>query len=539
MKKQLFLFLMTVSMSIGYAQESRSNFPEPSQHTSKLLYANDQTVYNSPNVNQRRARLSVAFNGWLYSACLIDSANSNGIVIRRSKDNGYTWITIDQYLLPKTSSIYPTFDLIVTGTDTNNLKLFLLGVNRSSGVETIYLDRYDARTGAFLGNTYLQNIAPAQVMDLAIASDYILPALGASPYSVAFVYSVRGSATDSLVGIVSVDGGQTFTGKNKIISTLNYLRNVSLAYGRSQSGSNGRYFTAFESLSSSSIDVGNIYTAHNQSTVSGGWTTPKNIDSVSSSTIGKCKNPSISCSIGTIDNDSNGVSTLVLVDRLYAPGDWDVLGFYNKRAHSTNFWKRLDVNNSNNNNKNNHISYDPALNNFLVTYFDSTNGKIPYVVKNFNLATPNIWSLINSQYNDVTTNLVSPFPRVHINPVYTQTAHVWTAEGAGNNGITMFDAEYNALSLSQLTNLNFKHSVSPNPASTFFNIKFDLQKASQNMSLKIYNILGQVILNKNMTKLGLGLHTKTIDATEWEKGTYIYELSEGNISVKGKISIFH
>ncbi len=518
--------------------------PRQEQRAERLplvpLYTNDVIIDNNSAVDQRRVRLAVAFNGWLYVAfTTFDAASSTGgLTIKSSRDNGITWSVIYQ---AQTFDIqYPAIDIVVAGTDTNNLTLFLAGVNLTLSTSTyvLFVDRYNATTGSFLNNNYLQVNNTRPFYDVALATDYLSPAVGASPYSVGMLYSSFSSSYDSIVFVSSGDGGNTWSNRQTVATTGFYNRNISLAYGRSASGSNGRYFAAWERLSSSTNRTGNIYTSRCSSTFDDSWITPVNLDSLSSAMIGLCRNPSIATSFGTLDTDSGGVAAVVMVDRDYLGdgSDYDMLGFQNKRAHYSDFWYRFDIVNSNENDMHSDVSYDPTNNNFLATYYDSTNGKLPYIVNGFNLLTPSTWSTVSTQYNDLTTNLKAPYPRVEINPAVTQAAHVWIAEGANNKGIAMFDAEYNITGIAE-NNAITGNTIFPNPANTNANINFNLEKAGV-VQITVYNVLGESMQTQTINATS-GKNQATLNVENLPAGIYLVQIQIGNQIATKSLVIAH
>ena len=122
----------------------------------------------------------------------------------------------------------------------------------------------------------------------------------------------------------------------------------------------------------------------------------------------------------------------------------DVIGYCNEFVPSTvenDNWHQLLIENSSDYSMEGDINYDPAYNNFLVTYFDSTLMKLPYIVHPLDMSNPDTWILINSGYND-STNLINPFPKVEINPVLNMVANIWDGERVGGYGEATFDAEY-------------------------------------------------------------------------------------------------
>lgn len=501
------------------------------------LYYNDVTIESSPSIDQRNVKLTVAFNGWLYTAFnTVDSAlDKGGITIRMSRDNGQSWTTIDNYSV--TGVRYPTHDIVVCGTDTNNLVVYLVGVNHtiSSGNYVLFVDRYNGRTGAFNGSNYSLQNGTRPVYDVALATDYLFPAVGASPYSVGLLYSTYSSMYDSIVFLASVDGGTSWSVREPVATTGSFNRKVSLAYGRSASASNGRYFAAWEQIGTSTARTGHIYTSRNQTTVDGPWISKQNLDSVSSTMINLCRNPQIAVQYNNTDNDSGAVTAIVLVDRDYLGdgSDYDMLGFYNKRAHFTNFWNRLDIVNTSENDMQADITYDPGYNNFLGVYYDSTNGKLPYIVNGYNLSTPNSWVTITGQYNDVTTNLKAPYPRVEINPLVTQAAHAWNAEGVLGRGVSMFDAEYVVAGINNSAGPRGGNviSVYPSPSSEIVNVSFiNTGEAIVN----VYTSTGALVESRSSA-----VNSEQFNVSGWSSGMYIIEVVSNNTIATTRCIVQH
>lgn len=498
------------------------------------LYYNDVTIQAAPAIDQRNVKLSVAFNGWLYAAySTYDSVtDAGGITIRSSRDNGQTWSTLDSYTVPGVR--YPAHDIVVCGTDTNSLTLYLVGVNNNvSPINfVLFIDRYNATTGGFIGSNFNQSNSTRPVYDVAIASDYRYPAVNAAPYSVGIVYSTFSPIYDSVCFLGSMDGGASWGVRRMIATTGAYHRGVSIAYGRSVSASNGRYFAAWEQISSIASRTGHIFTSRSASMVDGSWIPKVNLDSISSTMINLCRNPEIAVQYNNTDNDSASCTAIVLCDRdYYGDGtDYDLLGFYNKRSHFTNFWYRLDVDNSGSNCMHPDVSYDPAYNNFIATHYDSTAGQLPYYVTGFNLATPNSWAGITMQYNDMTTNLKAPYPRVEINPVVNQAAHVWISEGANGCGVALFDAEFVITGISTPRGGNTV-SVYPNPATDLVNVAIT---ASGESVVNIYNVGGELIESRKVTQANT-----TFNATEWSAGLYIVEVVNGTSRTTTRIAVQH
>lgn len=545
MKRLLLLCTLFASSLFVSAQQQESS------HTTSMgspavspAYFNDVIITNSSTIDQRHVRISVAFNGWLYAAysSYDSTSNSGGITIRKSRDNGQTWSTVDSYSVPDVR--YTAHDIVVAGTDTNSLVLYLAGVNHAvtAGTYVMFVDRYNATTGVFAGSNYNMQNGTRPIYDVSLASDYLFPASVASPYSVGLLYSSYSSSYDSIVFLGSTDGGGTWSVRKPVATTGSYHRGVSLAYGRSNSASNGRYFGAWEQIGSSGARTGHIFTSHSLSTADGNWMPKVNLDSVSSTMINLCSHPQIAMQYNNTDNDSGAVTAVVLVDRdYYGDGsEYDLLGFYNKAAHTTNYWNRLDVNNGSTNDMQPDICFDPINNNFLATYYDSTNGKLAYYSNGMNLLTPSVWTSVSNQYNDISTNLKAPFPRIEANPISNgKAANAWNAEGVLGRGVSMFDAEYIVSGISQTAGHGlYMSDPYPVPATDHVTIGYSLDHAAA-VSISVYNTLGELVVNQSEGTQTDGLHNSTLDVQTLSNGVYFCRISAGKTMITKRIVVQH
>ena len=456
-------------------------------------------IIKTDTVDQENVELAAAFNGWLFAAVSLtdETNNAGGISIRKSTDGGYTWTTVDEYFVNNVR--YPTFDLVVTGNDEASLQVFLVGVNHTLSTDSyvIYVDVYNGQTNSFTGSVLNIQHGTSKVYDVEIASDYKAPATVASPFSVGVLYSCFGSTNDSIISLVSLDGGSSFTVRNTVATTASYFRNVSLDYGRSVSASNGRYFAAWEMIPSSTGRVGHIYTSRNASVVSGSWIAPENLDSISSTMINLCRNPRIAVQQNNLDNDSASVTAVVTVDRDYNGdgSDYDVLGFYNKRAHYANYWYRFDINNSGTNDMGADVFYEDSTQLFHVVYFDSTDHQLKYVTNTMNLLSPNSWTSVQNGMNDVPSDTRVPNTRIAFRPGLNELSISWIDNPSGGDGIAKFDTESFASASIDESELQMIITIYPNPATDWLNV----QTADQNVMVTIVGMDGAILLKEEKT----------------------------------------
>ncbi len=471
---------------------------QSTEKSSQLLAFNTDIVIQASANARKNVKLSNFKNGWVFAGISTFTNNVGGITLMRSKNNGATWSVIAQYTA--TAVEYKSFDILASGPDTNNLILTLVG-NRfsiSNSSTNIFIDRYNGKTGAFLNSTYNLSKGSSLVYDLAIASDYEFPASGTSPYGIGFIYSCFSSTLDSVVFIGSANAGQSWTIRNLIKTTTSFNGKVSISYAKSASPSNGRYIAAWEQRSGASSRTGNIYTARNATFINTGWTAPKNLDSLSSTMIGLCRNPRIVSYYGTVDNDSANVTTAIFVDRDYVGNgsDYDILGFYNKKSCFTNFWYRFDVLN----NGVNSILYDavfnPVTNKFNVMFLDSSAKQI-YIQENIiNMTTPSTWAITSSLVNDSLVGMASGLGAIDFDRTNGKLSTAWIQTRASGIPQALYDYDGILITTAISENVASVGNISyyPNPSNGLLNIKSD----EPINDLQIIDMLGKVVYSNRI-----------------------------------------
>lgn len=544
MKKILPILCLCLGVS-AFAQEQspvagdRHNYIQgPGGGSSQ--FAGDIAILPS-SVRQHGTSISVAFNGWIYEATGLESmdSDSSGGLVRMSRDNGFTWTTIVNYYFAGIDYINPEIE--VTGTDTSSLFLFVASAwfDTSSNVSVVWVDKYNATTGAFIGEPYNESMINP-VRDIDIASDYKFPAWGSSPYGVAILYSHLSGSADSVIYVSSGDAGITWNNRRVVASTILFTDQVSLAYGISNWWSNGRYFAAWEERTNFNDAIGKIKTAHCATTFDGTWTSPISLDSLDSGISGVVRRPAIACMQSTaLNNDSNGLSVIVVFERAWGgdTADCDILGFYSKSQPNSNFWYRYDVVNNASQTIQPDVAYDPAYNNFLLTYFNRSMQEMPYLVHEYNMISPYTWVTITSNYCDQPATLRNPFPRVAINPVLIQAAFSWTRI-MSNREQAMFDAEYVITSAPEPLTVVNELNLYPNPANSTATLSYYLA-AEGRVGIDVYAADGSLVLNVLDQSMNEGEHRIDIPVAELANGMYLVKISNNGYAQTKELLIAH
>ncbi|MCX6251188.1 MAG: T9SS type A sorting domain-containing protein [Bacteroidetes bacterium] len=458
----------------------------------------------------------------------------------KSIDNGVTWTVFSTYDFG-TPAQQTSVDIVAAGTTAADFKIFISGVRHNIGVNYVaWVDRLDPNTGMY-EDEILSESWTGQIMDIKIASDYLYPAQGASPYSLGVLFSKR-STYDSIIFYSSGDGGMSVGNRYALTATGLYCNKVALSFGTCSNWFNGRYFAAWEEFENSVTKYGHIYTSHSNPSFNSHFTNKLSLDSVSGdiNVINYCRTPSIATMFNNaLDNANTDLTEIVLFDRQYTSYDLDVLGYYNEFVPSStenNNWLPLLIENTSDYSIEGEINFDPAYNNFLVTYFDSTLMNLPYIVHHLDMTLPNDWITINPGYND-NSNLVNPFPKVEINPVYNQAANVWAGERPGLIGEATYDAEYLPTGIGEVHQLGLSNleGAFPNPCNIFTKIRFNLNR-TETVNVKVFNVFGQNVAEENQT-CGSGKTDMTLDVSSLPCGNYIYRFTAGDFISSGSIAV--
>lgn len=530
-----FIFLLIIA---GNAQFDSASVILPLNTGRSMMFGQDIVIRNLPNQDQQNAAICSAPNGWLYNTYCFDSLGVHYAVIMRSKDNGYTWQLLKNIKYTGDSFIQRKLDIIVTGTSDTNQKLFFISLIRPVSWNGEIIDFLRFKCDPFTLEAGMLYEETQGSHDIAIAMDNDYPAAGSSPGSIGLLYSKSG-IKDSLIFLSSGDGGQTFNNRRVVTVSTNKIHKVSLTFGRSASQNTGRYYAAWEEDASSAATLGNILTAHTTSNFTSPFTTPKKFSIMDPTLTNLCRNPKIACQANNIDNDSTDLSEVILFEKYNdATHDYDITGFYNKKAANGTSFTRLNVASTANNEIQPDILFNPNDSNFMVTYYDSTNQKLPLLKKNLNMENPNVWNIISPGYND-SYNLSTPNPKVSINLGLKQCVTVWTSNSADGKGVTMFDASYiPAVGIDEAGGFEQVHQVTtwPNPCTTAFQVSFELTR-TESVNIKLYNLFGQPVGINTEQIFKMGLHVVRYDISALPAGTYLCTLSSNTMKSSSKILI--
>ncbi len=534
--------LVFVMLSLVYArylnaQISRDKPLLPVQPNRSPLFGKDIVIHDMPERDQKNIVICSAYNGWLFAMYSYKLGDSAALAILKSTDKGIHWeILIDSYY-PYPGTENKVKGIMACGDSEANLTLYLAYILTHNNPD--YGTGYVMRC---IGSPFTPDHLVLQgncVRDLAFANDFLYPASNTNPYSISVVISqYQFSNEEYLINTSTGNVGYHLDFHDTLISDGPFL-NLSLAYGRSSSWSSGRYFAMWEQADNVNSPTGHIYTAHTEPNFDSHYTRPVCIDSLDPSAINLCRNPVIACQYSDTDNDSANLTTVILYEQYDPLNDrFDVKGVYNLQSTLTSCFKPLSFTNPEHENLQPDIAFNPYTSEFMATWYDATEQKLPFITNNLNFQQPDNWTIVSTGFNDA-PNLEDPHPKVEIDFSEQKGINVWRSEGTGGNGIALFDAEYSTYtSVSEIDHGEGERLLGayPNPCDQYLNIAFTLGK-SEKVTIRLYDLSGQdlKLLCDQTYPSGKNIF-KTITA-DLSPGTYIYTFRAGEFSGYGKFNV--
>jgi len=542
MKPQAAIIVFIFYLFLANSIKSQTNFDDPPmipmQQGNSVLFGKDIIIDDQPALDQRNVCVCSAFNGWLYALYTYPNASPGhpGYKIFKSTDNGISWTMFHGAIFDLGPVFYAT-DIIVCGNSVSTLKLFFVYEvaydQFYSG--TVGYVRLNGETGALENGNILEN-----GYDIAIASDFMYPSTNSNPFSVGILYSMHfGVNKDSIIFISSSDGGMNFDNRKVLAGTNKRFHKVSLSFGKSLSQPSGRYYAAWEGKADVYSNTGHIYTAHSEPNFNSPFTIPVMLDNLDPASLNNVKNPAIACQYNNIDNDSTNITEVVLYDKFNpTTGLYEIDGFSNMKSTGTNNFQHFTLNASSDSKQQASIKFNPFDSSFMVTYYDSTVQKLPFLKHNLNMINPGSWQVVSAGYND-SSNLASPYPKVSLDMNLQKGINVWSAQGTGGNGKAMFDATYSTytfISPKGSSDINLTLKIYPNPCSSVCNIEFDL-KVPSIINVRLVNTIGQVSMDCINQLYENGHHVIKIDLKDLQSGVYFFVLKSNETEYFRKVVV--
>lgn len=353
--------------------------------------------------------------------------SGNDIIVKVSADGGKTWSVWET--LSEKGYTFSAPALAVTGQGT---KLLVAGIRKSTQgkSQAVFIRQYDAATGACTGQPLLQPL-PGEVYSCALAA---AGNADGDREGIAIAYAFRSGLQCDLVQQVSADGGNSFPLTFRVAGSKGYIRHISMAYGKSTTASNGRFFLAWDEYATPSAAWGKVYTAHSTSTILSATIAPVRIDNLQTATEHRMASPVIAVS-STGDNDSSSCTAVILAtcrQEGNTDGATSIASFTNYRGHYTNYWQYAPLAAAGSSPA---IAFDPVNNRFAASYYNTGDKNMRLLQAGYD--NPAAWQEQAAAYADQ-AEASDPGACIAADPATGLMALSW----AGTSGIR-FDAENN------------------------------------------------------------------------------------------------
>jgi hypothetical protein len=134
----------------------------------------------------------------------------------KSIDNGLSWTVVLDGDYPDAASEFTAVDILVTGNSIPTLKIILALVVTNDPTLIGYgiVNRYNEQSGAYES----QLCSNSFCYDIALASDFLYPAINSNPHSIGVLYSqyAFNGGGDSIIFRSSSNGGVTLDNRRGV-----------------------------------------------------------------------------------------------------------------------------------------------------------------------------------------------------------------------------------------------------------------------------------------------------------------------------------
>lgn len=528
MKKILPILLLAAA---GYSSEYATA-------QEKTTWASDVPVSPTAGRIYKDAKISVAYDGTIYVGRLWAAASATPSFqaweIMKSTDTGATWTAFASNIIAGTQK-YTALDLCAVGKTSADFKLFVArpSVDTSNSLAVMNYSYYNAAGTSTLETLPLSNSSSSVrgYMSVCFASDYRDPNNG-SGYSIALA-AVKGGSNDSVVTWIRRSTSASYS-RRGLYGTAGFLRTISASIGSAIASTSafGRLGVAWDEFTTASIPNGIIKVMYSYgddgTTVTNGG--PHTISANVS-----YRNPTICLSQVTTGTGSNDIRTMLAYEVDNGSNDINIFS----RVSDSIILAAPNFNQGNpvisdaaGVQMHPHIVFDPAIDNFLITYHDSTAGTLPYLVKGRNGTAGAVPTSVFANYRDASANATSLRPRVDINNTMNQAAFVWT-----DNGMTMFDAEYKvvATSVAEVGASVTGFTLFPNPVQDGLNIAFSAS-AADDCRYAVLDAAGRSVL-QGAHVVNTGANKLSINVSGLAAGTYVLRMQGEKIRAMQSFSV--
>lgn len=515
----------------------------PANPSTSPMFGKDVILLDDPEHDYYIIDVCSAFNGWLFA--FVGYNNENGflsLAILKSTDHGIDWEVVYESESEFTyDSFMNTVNIVACGSTLTELMVFVT-CSWNGEFQDAYLWRFKGDPFTYEGDM-IPYFHPSHGMinGLSLATDVAFPSTNANPFSLGLLFTDRGHSEDedSLIFWASDNGGVSLT-QRQCIAYYSMVDHVSVAFGRSASYPEGRYFAVWD-VHPEGSQTGHIYTAHTEPYFNSPFTTPVCLDSLFSELTNKVRHPVVACQASNYDNEQSNLTEIIMFekynDSLHRS---EIEGLFNTEAVTTTHFQPFSLSGPDRNAVFPEVTFNMYDSTFMATWFDSTNMALPLVTKNINMNNPSSWEQVSGKYNDA-NDLVKPLPRVEIHQTVHDGLNVWIAKGADGLGNPMFDAPYSTYN--GLSQLNAQDNIYllgeyPNPCSRKASIWFYLNKP-EDVTITLYTLLGKQVDQIVQKTYPAGKQSVTFSVSAYPSGTYLYHYQAGDFMTSGKLVVVH
>ncbi len=508
-------------------------------------WGNDVNVFPVDNEYYKDVRVAIAYDGTAYLGRLTRTGSSDAYrswQVYKSTNNGATWTLFCSGFINDPEE-YSAFDIIAAGENESLFRLYVARatINGSTHEAKLYGTSYTSSgTGTNLsmyneGYTNYSAAAPTNgYISLRWATDSRMPSSYSSPYTINLVAAKRLASTDSIIAWSCTNGGSSFLRQSILGSSL-YIERLDASIGV---------------CNDVTPKLGIIYETHSEAQDTTGklWVTYRNAGNLApfigstSFEVGAStqlySHPTIALS--QVNNGSyDDIRTIIVYESVYSVNDKDIYFKCNDYLFEytpdfSNTTPTTVVNWELGMQARPHLIYDSKFKNFLLTYYDKSNGNLPYLIKGLTTPDDDSFFSITNNYRDAnTTNGHLLEPRVDMNIVANQAAFGWANNDRESS---LFDAEYAIPNrVIEQSNRVTDLLIFPNPAKDLAYMKITTT-TSDRASLQIMDINGRLIHEEKITLVN-GTQQIPINTSTLSPGNYMLRIFGEKIQITTPMNI--
>jgi hypothetical protein len=516
---------------------------------SSPTFGSDIPLFEYGDCTLASSHVYVANNGWIYVLTMLEASGSNYMAWRvfYSTDNGITFNVLCQWEYNTQDYILKDCDIVVTGEDATDIRLWIAEVTNSGTVNPnnayVRINEFDAAGNWVATPFYLDyGAAPNETYSVSLATDYRSPGFGYTPWAIAVAYTGHYGMNDWLSYNFSLNGGVSFNGTDLFSQPgPNALGRTSLSLGSTLSHGWGRAAIAFEMNMAGGLgDIG-LISSYTDFSVSA-WVTPVAVNTAFAPSTGLCRYPTVRLMGNTgLDPTLAGYIPMIVAYEDYSSGLTNCDIMYNSltAAYADLTQPTLSDfvihwvgagNGSSETTPN--LSYDKAYNNFLLTYASDLGNQLIYKFTGIDNVVPGGWADLGN-YRDRSDPMPWPVqPKVDINPVLAMVCFSWTEE-TGLPGIynILFDAEWSTVGINDPAGKTAGNSftLSPNPAKEYVRV---MTGKPGEYTVTVTSLLGQQVMNTTFNGT-----VCTLQLEDLTTGVYMVRVTGNGITSAQKLSV--